>query len=505
MIWFDFKASIDYPINNKPVDCAPLSEPCFFYEITIKLDENATIKESNSPYPSIDDSTSIKEINKYNFTLNPQDVIQIGFEGNKKFNQYSEGVKTTISEISFKAGIKNNIINTNENSFIKSFQNNEKGSIKYNPKSNKYEKIMTVANYGVINLKTDKGFIFTDIVNAISLKKNYDYIQTISDSFHPDILFYAIRIDNMSRNYERVYKKLQNVFADLGGLFNSFLLIGSILIVQFNKIRFDYDLINKVFQIQTEIINELKSKPPIIEDISSSRLPIKNNSNNIQESNKVTKDSHRQKELDLFNNKNSTVELKRSHILSVKEMKNKSQQDLNQNKYFKSIENNKNKVENNHEDTAKNNNTKEFVNKYNNNLLFKKPLKYSKSDFFMTFICCQKLKNPSLIAKETIFNQAQAQIYDDMDIINYISLFERFEKLISILLNEYQAISFNFMQNRSLSGLQTNRISEESITKVLDYYRCQIKNSGTSLIDDRLIKAFYPSFLQLIQIDNKAE
>ncbi len=71
------------------------------------------------------------------------------------------------------------------------------------------------------------------------LKKNYDYIQTISDSFHPDILFYAIRIDNMSRNYERVYKKLQNVFADLGGLFNSFLLIGSILIFQFNKIRFE--------------------------------------------------------------------------------------------------------------------------------------------------------------------------------------------------------------------------------------------------------------------------
>jgi len=55
------------------------------------------------------------------------------------------------------------------------------------------------------------------------------------------------------------------------------------------------------------------------------------------------------------------------------------------------------------------------------------------------------------------------------------------------------------MQNRSISGLETKRISEESITKELDYYKYQIKDSSTSLIDDRLIKAFYPSFSQLIQ------
>jgi len=485
-------------------DCAPLQPPCFDNLINIQLDENATIKVSNSS-SIINNSTSIKEINNYNFKLDPQDRIYIGFYRNSGMKKFNDGVKTFIIGISYWVSIKNNIINADENSFIKSFENDQRGEIQYNNNSQTYQYIQTIANYGLINLKTDKGFIFSDIENKTSLKKNYDYAQTHSEKYlSGDVIFYKINVDIMSRNYERVYKKLQNVFADLGGLFNSFLLIGNILIVQFNKMKFDYDLINKVFQIQTEIINQLKSKPPIIEDQSTSRLPIKNNSNDIQESNIISNDSHRQKELGLFNSKNATVELKRFHISSVKEMKNKSQQDINQNKEFKSIENNKNKVENIHEDTAKNNNIKEFYNKYNNKL-YKKPLKYSKLDFFMTFLCCQNLKNPNLIAKVAIFKQAQAQVYDDMDIVNYISLFEKFEKLISILLNEYQAISFNFMQNRSLSGLQTNRISEESITKVLDYYRCQIKDSRTSLIDDRLIKSFYPSFSDLIQKDSKAE
>jgi len=244
-------------------------------------------------------------------------------------------------------------------------------------------------------------------------------------------------------------------------------------------------------------------------------------------------------------------------------MKNKSQQDLNQIKDFKRIENNNSKVEqkdtpeknnimedqqdliqikdieikleknqgdtpennnfmesqqdlikikdvkikgeNNQKDIPENSNIKEFVENYNNNKLLKKSLIYSKMDLLRSFLCCRKLKNPNFIAKETIFYQAQAQVYDYMDIINYISLFEKFEKLISILLNESQAISFNFMQNRSISELQTNKISEEIIKQVLDYYKRQINDSSTSLIDYRLIKSFYPSFSDLIQKDSKAE
>jgi len=51
------------------------------------------------------------------------------------------------------------------------------------------------------------------------------------------------------KKYERIYKKLQNVFADLGGLFNTLIIIGNILVAQLNKKKFYYDLINKTFYI----------------------------------------------------------------------------------------------------------------------------------------------------------------------------------------------------------------------------------------------------------------
>ncbi len=41
----------------------------------------------------------------------------------------------------------------------------------------------------------------------------------------------------------------------------------------------------------------------------------------------------------------------------------------------------------------------------------------------MIFLRCRKVKNPNFIAKERIFNQDQAEVYDYIDIINFISLF----------------------------------------------------------------------------------
>ena len=49
------------------------------------------------------------------------------------------------------------------------------------------------------------------------------------------IYFLEISFDKVGKKYDRIYRKIQNIFADLGGLFNSFILIGNILIAQFNK------------------------------------------------------------------------------------------------------------------------------------------------------------------------------------------------------------------------------------------------------------------------------
>jgi len=124
-IMFSYKAFITnegYYFEN----CYPLSPPCYKNKISILIDENATIKvlspdNPNNSYASFDNSTLIKEINNYNFIINPKYQILIGFHMGKEFDNLLILNKVQIINISYMAIIKNNIINTNENSFLKSF------------------------------------------------------------------------------------------------------------------------------------------------------------------------------------------------------------------------------------------------------------------------------------------------------------------------------------------------------------------------------------------------
>lgn len=107
-------------------------------------------------------------------------------------------------------------------------------------------------NYGVIKLIDDSGIIFSDESHFFNFKReSRSYI----NNYNPDKLnIFLIDFNTVMKQYERNYKKLQNVFADLGGLFNSFILIGKIIVAQINKKKFDYDLINKIFFLEKENI-----------------------------------------------------------------------------------------------------------------------------------------------------------------------------------------------------------------------------------------------------------
>jgi len=101
-------------------------------------------------------------------------------------------------------------------------------------------------NYGIVKLIDDSGLIFSEKTNFYSLKKNYENYNRNPLDNNP---IFIMEFSRVMKQYERNFRKLQNVFADLGGLLNSLIIIGNVIISQINKKKFSYDLINHIFHI----------------------------------------------------------------------------------------------------------------------------------------------------------------------------------------------------------------------------------------------------------------
>jgi len=119
-----------------------------------------------------------------------------------------------------------------------------------------------VFDYKVAEVVNNRGFIFKELTRSTSIKKNYVYFSQDYFAFTKNnpFDFFRIEIAQIKKLYERNYKKLQNIFADLGGIFNCLIFIGTLLVCQFNKKKFDCDVINYLIRAESpkELIDFLK-------------------------------------------------------------------------------------------------------------------------------------------------------------------------------------------------------------------------------------------------------
>jgi len=216
------------------------------------------------------------KFDNFNISIQPKMSIYFWMKGKNKLQD--------VYDCFFMMNNLDNIINVNNENFFKIYS---KRNFIFVDSNLKISQSMNF-NYGVFKLIDDYGFIFSEINEVYTLKKNYDsYINNLSNE-----LIFQMEFSPVMKQYQRIYKKLQNVFADLGGLFNSLILLGNILAAQINKKKCDYDLINKTFFLENEDsdIKEILNKNINLNNINNNFY--KNNKENFDFDNKSRKLNH---------------------------------------------------------------------------------------------------------------------------------------------------------------------------------------------------------------------
>jgi len=341
------------------------------------------------------------------------------------------------------------------------------------------------------------------------------------------------------------------VFADLGGLFNTLIIIGNILVAQLNKKKFDYDLINKTFYIDQENINEkglqinniflnnknknernlnlenrsLKSEDIIYNNLSLEQkvqsiisfknsiekarklkemsiiIPNKNNSyNSITDNYKNNQNfSYNQiNEIDGIRDKNNKKKLNESiskQIIELEDIRIKELKISDHNekeKEFKASEQAKNVYEKNLKEKITN-----FLKNEKKNINLKKFVKLSKCEFCLKLIPCKRIKSKSFIEKENLIAKAEDKIAEILDVCNYIRLFENFEKLKLILMDPSQILSFDYLKNRNADQLFKENYDKRLYESIL-YFKQKIKDLTLREYDFYLLNNLNQEFKELI-------
>jgi len=445
-----------------------------------------------------------------------------------------------------------NIINVNNKNFFKNYSVTEYFEFDktfFIPESSSF-------NYGCVKLIDEAGFIFSESSEKFSLKKNYESrLSNKRFSVPGASRIFTMEINPVMKQYQRIYRKLQNVFADLGGLFNSLILIGNILVAQFNQKKFEYDLINKTFYNDNDSDNNHEQKEIKIKtinlntqnnnenlDIENINLKINDNDNNPNSEEKdepinsiqcsFNKDENKSIEpTDGLANKNP-LNSNKDIIKEISELTNneknniykdliKENNPLNKNinspslkvknielKQINIIKDKKSDVNQNKKnidfsDSIESNKIlKEKVELFfeknrNNKSIRKKFVNLSRFEFLLKFIPCKRIKSNNLIHKELLILKAEKEITKYLDICSYTNLYENFEKLKLTLLNNYHIVAFENLKNRNTTDIFKENYIDRIIGTV-QYFKQKQKESNLNDLDAKLLENLNSEFKELI-------
>lgn len=126
---------------------------------------------------------------------------------------------------------------------------------------------------------------------------------------------------------------------------------------------------------------------------------------------------------------------------------------------------------------------------------------FSKYEFFLRFIPCKKIKSISLIEREKIITKAEKKVADYLDVFNYTKLFENFEKLKYILLNNNQVLCFDYIKNRKPSDIFKENYNEK-IFETIQYFKDKFKEHNFDIYDIKLLENCNNEFKELLTTDN---
>ncbi len=330
-----------------------------------------------------------------------------------------------------------------------------------------------VYSFDILESKTDDGIIFENINNknniqtSLTLKKEYTP-EKKTDDFQIKVEF---GVSGTKITYERAYKKLQDVLANIGGIFPILNLIGRVIVNIFNPIIFNISFVNKLFKFDN--FSSESSKNHLGE--------IKNSSHRIK-----------QVKREMTNHK--------SNVGIDSEMR-----DLGDKTEIKEPSNN-NVIES--LDIGKNLKLKNELIDFKNTLKKKNRLKISCFDILASLYCRIKCINKNFLKKKEILKNITKFATKRTDILSLVKQKRDIELIKSSLFTEDEQLILKFASRPNyaeLNKMLDNEKKENSILKLFSYYKLhkdQDKTEKSKRIFDLLDKDVILYFEEKIKSEN---
>ena len=127
----------------------------------------------------------------------------------------------------------------------------------------------------------------------------------------------------------------------------------------------------------------------------------------------------------------------------------------------------------------------------------KRRIKFNYCDFLKLIFCGKFIKNKNLKESQKVFDGLKDRINDNLDIVNYIKLFENFHKLKKLLLNPDQNFSFDYLSNRPIDDILKNNL-EDNLRSSFKYFNERNNKNLLDSKDKELLNNFDNNFQEFL-------
>jgi len=365
-------------------------------------------------------------------------------------------------------------------------------------------------SYNLIEMVEDIDWIFTHFITK-HIMQIENWSQRIISESENRLDNFQFNISKKMKSQTRIHKKIQNILAEIGGIYSFLIIIGSIALNKFNKTTFAIKIINNLF---TNNKNEILA--------NSVNKSIANNTSKLDfnlyfKNNKIINEPepkillNPENKIEIINDDNSYLyknpkdrKLRSQNNTSIRKLLDLISIDKKQNKeltinpnFNNSTSINKNISNIGGLRIIKQENNINFLSKEAINLFFKekknKHKKYplislSEIEILKFLFCCKSVKHADFIKKEVFYFQAEKKINKYLDAQKLMKLFENFEKLKILLLNRQQINAFDFFKKRDLSEINSNK--ENNLIDLYKYLKEERLANDQNLIPDNKIILF---------------
>ncbi len=338
--------------------------------------------------------------------------------------------------------------------------------------------------YKTVTIQTDIGLIVPTLVNTTDVlfdNKLYSKQLHVTDPGYPFVQV-DILVTNKNVYVKRTYDKLQNVFANIGGIIKSLMLVGQILVIIYNNKVMQLDMVNSFYDF-----SDFNDHPKQINVNTKNKLSknfYANFTNNVSR-------TVNQKDITVNNNSlnNKGLELSQLSPGTIRIFRN--------NNNLSNIDNEMILENTNRKDIKE---LTEEYKKFNSSLTSKSmtQLLYTPAEVLKLALCPGKFMKPKLLMTSKILSSSYDYVKAVLDLASMVKTTHELTLVKTLLLNENQMEFADHTKKTKFTDKLMNPDPDKMIKSLCEYYK-EKNMYEMSEIDKKLFTNLNENMLKLLQ------